>query len=160
MTIKRYFEENRAYFATTITKDRKQLFRNEKLSKILLMTVEYYKIILDYAVYGYCLMPDHFHVIIHPKGEFTLSFIMKMIKGSFARKMNKLKQGRGSLWQQGFYDEMIRDERQLLKQLEYIHQNPVAANLVESADKYPYSSFSQYYGTPNLMGHILEIDRG
>ncbi|MFA5390891.1 MAG: transposase [Candidatus Omnitrophota bacterium] len=81
---KRYFEENAAYFVTTATKDRAPLFRNRKLCRILLITIEYHKTVFDYKIYGYCLMPDHLHAILHPKGNFNLSFIMKMIKGSFA----------------------------------------------------------------------------
>ena len=156
--LKRYFEENAAYFVTTATKDRAPLFRDRKLCHILLVTIEYHKTVFDYKVYGYCLMPDHLHAIFHPKGKFNLSFIMKMIKGSFARKINKLNGEEGSLWQRRFYDEVILSEKQLLAQLEYTHQNPVSAGLAKAAGDYPFSSFNQYHKRADPENQLLQID--
>ncbi|MFZ5802099.1 MAG: REP-associated tyrosine transposase [Candidatus Omnitrophota bacterium] len=156
--IKRYFEDHAAYFVTTATKDRAELFRDRKLCRILLVTIEYHKTVFDYKVYGYCLMPDHLHAILHPQGGFNLSFIMKMIKGSFARKINKLNGEEGSLWQKRFYDEMIRNEKQLLNQLEYMHQNPVADGLAKTPGDYPFSSFNQYHKRTDPENQLLQID--
>lgn len=156
--IKRYFLEGTPYFVTTVTKERTPLFRDERLARILLVTIEYHKTVFDYLVYGYCLMPDHLHLLLLPRGSFTLSYIMKMIKGSFARKINKLRGTAGSVWHRRFYDEVVRSERQLLTQLDYMHQNPVAAGLVPAAKDYPFSSFHQYYDLDNPAGRILEID--
>ena len=156
--MKRYFEENAAYFVTTITKDRNPVFSDEKLCRILLVTVEYYKTLLDYLVLGYCLMPDHFHIILRPGKRFNLSFVIKMIKGSFARKVNKLNETHGHLWQRRFYDELIRNESQFTNQLNYMHYNPVSAGLVQSASEYHHSSYAQYYGD-SPANAILEIDR-
>jgi hypothetical protein len=83
---------------------------------------------------------------------------MKMIKGSFARKVNKLNDKAGSIWQSRFYDEIVHSEPQLLKQLEYMHQNPVVANIVQSAEEYAFSSFNQYFGLVNPDSQILEVD--
>jgi putative transposase len=157
-TLKRYFEEGSAYFVTTVTKNRLPLFGDARLCRILLVTIEYHKTIFDYSVYGYCVMPDHLHLILKPEGEFNLSFIMKMIKGSFARKINRLKAQEGSLWQPRFHDEAIRSQEQLLALLEYIHQNPVTAGLVAEASEYPFSSFNQYHGATDAENGILRID--
>jgi REP element-mobilizing transposase RayT len=62
--MRRFYLENSAYFVTTVTKERKAIFLDKKLCRILLVTVEYYKTILDYKVYGFCLMPDHLHLIL------------------------------------------------------------------------------------------------
>ena len=157
--VKRYFEEGIPYFVTTVTYERRPLFQNPKLCRILLITIEYHKTIFDYLVYGYCIMPDHLHIILKPTGEFTLSYIMKMIKGSFARKINRLKGKKGSLWQAGYYDEGIRSNRQLLIQINYMHQNPVVSGLVKSAREYPYSSFLQYHKLAAPESQILQIDK-
>ena len=156
--LKRYFEKNAAYFVTTVTKDRKPIFKDQKLCRILLVTIEYHKTVFDYAVYGYCIMPDHLHVILRPEGKFNLSYIMKMIKGGFARKVNKLKEKEGSVWQRRFYDEVIRSEKQLLAQLAYMHQNPVSAGLIKTAGDYCFSSFNQYHKQRNLENQLLQID--
>ncbi len=156
--IKRYFENNIPYFISAATKDRTLIFRDHFLCRIFLITIEYYKIILDFKVHGYCLMPDHVHLIATATGKFNMSFIMKMVKGSFARKVNKLKNQNGSLWQPRFYEEAIRSEKQFLCQLDYMHQNPVKAGLVSDASQYPFSSFNAYHHGANPNAQILQID--
>jgi putative transposase len=157
--IKRFYEENAAYFLTTVTKDRIQIFKDPKNCKILLVTIEYFKLILDYRLYGFCIMPEHLHLIIHPFGKYDFSYIMKMLKGSFARKLNKIKDKEGKIWQKGFYDECILDSYELLKKLEYMHNNPVKANLVSSPEEYPYSSYNHYFKTNYISNPVIEIDR-
>ena len=157
--IRRYYEEGAVYFATTVTRDRQPLFLDKKNCRILLVTVEYYKAIFDYKVLGYCLMPDHFHLIVQPTSRFNLSDIMKMVKGSFARKLNKLADRQGPMWQRRFFDQVIRNEKQLTMQLDYMHQNPVMAGLASEARNYPYSSYCQYEGILKPENTILEVDQ-
>ena len=156
--MKRYFEDGAVYFVTTVTRERKMIFQDPKLCRILLITIEYYKNIFDYLVLGYCLMPDHLHLILKPGPKFNLSMIMKMVKGSFSRKVNRLANCTGSLWQSRYYEEQIRNEKQLTVQLEYVHQNPVAEELVSAAGEYPHSSFSQYENRIDSKKALLEID--
>jgi len=51
-----------------------------------------------------------------------------------------------AVWQQSFYDEMVRDERDFNNKIEYIHNNPVKAELVENQGDYRFSSYHQYNG--------------
>ena len=156
--LRRYFEDDMAYFVTTATKNRQNIFLNSKMCRILLVTIEYYKTIFDYKVHGYCLMPDHLHLILTPTSKYNLSVIMKMIKGTFARKVNKLTNHSGSLWQFRYFDEAIRSHSQMVKQLDYTHNNPIKAGLVTSIEDYPFSSFNHYHSIPNPKGAVLEID--
>lgn len=157
--IKRFYEENAAYFLTTVTKDRIEIFKEPKNCKILLVTIEYFKLILDYRLYGFCIMPEHLHLIIHPFGKYNSSYIMKMLKDSFARKLNKINDKEGKIWQKGFYDECILDTLTLIKKLEYLHNNPMKDRLVNSPEEYPYSSYNHYLKSGNLSNPIIEIDK-
>ncbi|MHB8155472.1 MAG: REP-associated tyrosine transposase [Candidatus Omnitrophota bacterium] len=157
--IKRYYETNAAYFLTTNTEDNITVFDDPKNCKILLVTLEYFKIVLDYNLYGFCIMPNHLHLIIHPVGIYNFSYIMKMIKGSFARKFNKTNGKMGKLWQKGFYDECIRDGLHLVKVLEYMHNNPLKAGLVTSPEEYPFSSYNHYFQTDYQPNQLIEIDK-
>ena len=157
--IKRYYVENAAYFLTTVTKDRLEIFENPKYCKILLVTIEYFKLILDYRLYGFCIMPEHLHLIIHPFGKYSFSYIMQMIKGSFARKLNKANNGMGHIWQKRFYDECILNNIDLINKLEYMHNNPVRAKLVSSPEEYPHSSYTHYVKTAYPFDNLIEIDK-
>ncbi len=157
--IKRFYPENAAYFLTTVTQDRTLVFNDPKNCKILLVTLEYFKLILDYRLYGFCIMPDHLHIIIHPFGNYNFSYIMKMLKGSFARKINKISGKEGKLWQRNFYDECITNSVKLIQKLEYIHNNPVKENLVNSPEEYPFSSYNHYFQTNYQPNQLIEIDK-
>lgn len=85
--IKRHFEAGYSYFVTTIAQERYPIFKDDKMCRILLITIEYYKLILDYKIYAYCIMPDHLHLILRPVGKYDLSYIMRMIKRKFCKKV-------------------------------------------------------------------------
>jgi len=154
--IRRYFETGYLYFITTVVQDRQPIFTDEKMCKILLISIEYFKLILDYKVYAYCIMPDHLHLILHPIGKYDLSYIMQMIKGSFARKVNKMNASTGKLWQKRYYEEVIRNESILISKIEYIHANPLRKGLVNFMEEYKYSSYQSYFN--NKCG-VLIIDQ-
>jgi REP element-mobilizing transposase RayT len=157
--VKRYYETNATYFLTTNTENSLPVFSDSKNCKILLVTLEYFKLVLDYRLYGFCIMPTHLHLVIHPFGTYNFSYIMKMIKGSFTRKLNKANGKTGKIWQKGFYDECIRDEMHLLRVLEYIHNNPLKAGLAMEPEEYLFSSYSHYFQTANQTNQIVEIDK-
>jgi putative transposase len=157
--IKRFYETNAAYFITTRTENNVAVFDDPKNCKILLVTLEYFKLVLDYHLYGFCIMPDHLHLVIHPIGMYNFSYVMKMIKGSFTRKLNKTNGKTGKIWQKGFYDEYIKNELHLLNVLEYMHNNPVKARLVMDPEEYPFSSYNHYLQTAYQPNQIIEIDK-
>jgi putative transposase len=156
--IKRHFETGYPYFVTTIVRERRPIFSDEKTCRILLTTIEHFKLILGYKIYAYCIMPDHLHLIVHPCGKYELSYIMQMIKGSFAREFNKINNSSGNIWQKRFYDEGIRDTKMLMQKIEYVHNNPIRENLVISLENYAYSSYHHYFGINRSTLGIDQLD--
>ena len=153
--IKRQFEEGYPFFITTVTYKKLPIFVSKKNCQILLIALEFFKLTLDYKIFAYCLMPDHLHLIIQATGKYDPSYIMKMIKGNFARKYNKMHSKQGEVWQAGFYDTGLRNINMLLQKIEYIHNNPVRAMIAASPDEYPFSSHTfyhteQYCGMPGI----------
>jgi putative transposase len=89
------------------------------------------------------VMPDHTHLIftplISPAFEtYSLPDIMRLIKGRAARKINLLLKRHGPVWQDEFFDHVLRSNESLAGKIEYICQNPVRAGLVESEKDYPW----------------------
>lgn len=111
--------------------------------------MQFYKYYLDYKIYAFVIMPDHFHAIIQPGEEFNISVIMNKIKGNFGNKYNKITGREGKVWQSRFYDEGIRDRKELLSKIEYVHNNPVRAGIVKTAGEYEFSSYNYYYEKVN-----------
>ncbi|WP_373000595.1 transposase [Lutispora sp.] len=76
-----------------------------------MVTMQFYKYYLDYKIYAFVIMPNHFHAIIQPGAEFNISVIMNKIKGNFGNKYNRIVGKTGKVWQSRFYDEGLRDSR-------------------------------------------------
>jgi REP element-mobilizing transposase RayT len=139
-----HFEiENAAYFITTSTLARKQIFRQLRLAEIIIDILLSNRMTWEYTLFACVIMPDHLHVLLQPNGNSGISKVLNEIKGVSSRKINlKLKQGR--IWQKGFYDFTIFSDRKFKEKFNYIHFNPVKWNLVKNAEDYPFSSARDY----------------
>lgn len=91
---------------------------------------------LRYTLLGYCVMPNHVHVLIYPLVQddgniYPISHVVYTWKKYTAAAINKVLGKKGSLWQKESYDSLVRDENGLGNVLKYIMNNPVKAGLVE-----------------------------
>ena len=63
------------------------------------------------------------------------------------------------LWQSGFHEETVRDERDYLSKVNYIQQNPVVGRLVEDAAQWKWSSASGMYPLDPMPQGLSEYRR-
>ena len=96
---------------------------------------------LRYGVdsWGYCLMPNHVHLILIPETKDGLNLAVGEAHRRYTRMINFREGWRGHLWQ-GRFGSFIMDERYLLACVKYIELNPVRAGLVKSPQDWPWSS--------------------
>lgn len=95
-----------------------------------------------YRLIACTVMPDHLHLILRPATAYSLSRIMRGIKGVSAYKMNRLSAiRRNAVWQRESYDRILRDQDELIEKLNYMLCNPLKQGLVEDPWKYPYWYF-------------------
>jgi putative transposase len=92
-------------------------------------------------IYSYCLMPNHFHLLVQPKEKESISLLMKLLGGKYVRHFNTIHQRSGTLWEGRFRCSLIDTERYFLSCLRYIEMNPLRANLTNAPDLYRWSSF-------------------
>jgi REP element-mobilizing transposase RayT len=90
-----------------------------------------------YRLLAVQVMPDHVHVILSPMSGFELSRIMKGMKGSIARSINEQRGTSGSLWQDEYWDRVIRNDNELHEKLEYMLFNPLKAGLTSVPESWP-----------------------
>ncbi len=91
-------------------------------------------------VLAFAVMPDHLHLLLAPRGDSGLSGVMQSVKSHSAHEINRRLGLRGKVWQQGYYDRVIRDYPQLEATIHYIHQNAVEASLCNTPSEYVFSS--------------------
>jgi REP element-mobilizing transposase RayT len=86
-----------------------------------------------YNLHAALVMPTHVHLIYSPLrreegSAYTLPEVINAIKGPAARRINALLNGKGPVWQEEFFDHVLRSNNRLLHGLEYVCQNPVGVS--------------------------------
>jgi REP element-mobilizing transposase RayT len=86
-------------------------------------------------------MPDHVHLILTPLRRpdgwnYSLPEIMHAIKGTSARRVNLLLQRHGPVWQEEFFDHVLRSNESLAEKVDYVCANPQRAGLVRPELRY------------------------
>ena len=93
----------------------------------------------DVAIWSYCLMPNHVHLIATPKREDSLRRAIGDAHRRYTLAINNRHAWRGHLWQ-GRFASFPMDERHLLAAARYIEMNPVKAGLARHPEDYLWSS--------------------
>ena len=93
-----------------------------------------------YRLLAWVIMPNHVHVLIEVFEGYLLDKIVQSWKSYTALEANKLLKREGRFWYPDYFDRYIRDETHFGNVVRYIHNNPVKAGLVDSAERWPFSS--------------------
>src|SRR5271169_4386061 len=91
------------------------------------------------AIWSYCLMPNHTHLVAVPESEAGLRQAIGEAHRRYTRRVNCRERWRGHLWQ-GRFASFVMDEGYLLAAARYIELNPVRAKLVRVPRDYRWSS--------------------
>lgn len=94
-------------------------------------------------VAAYCLMPNHYHVLVRPREDGALERMMRSFTVSYAMYFNRSYGQVGQLFQGRYQMRTITSQADLVGVSRYIHQNPRAFAAVES---YEWSSYRAYLG--------------
>lgn len=103
-------------------------------------------------LYHYCLMPNHFHLLLKIQRGEDLSNFMHRLQLAYIRYFKKTRAFSGHVFQERFRSPRIHEESYYLQCGRYIERNPVKAGLVEDAADYLYSSGRFYaLGSPDSL---------
>jgi putative transposase len=106
----------------------------------------------DYAspdeadIIAYCLMPNHYHLLVCLKSDDFGPKVMQPFTVSYTKAVNKQNNRVGPLFQGPFHAKLIKKDPHLLQLSRYIHLNPVRAGLVDRPEDWVYSSYPDYLG--------------
>ncbi len=181
MSIKYKFSNPDAlYFITFATVGWIDIFTRAIYKELLVESFRYCVKEKGLVIHGYVIMSNHVHMIVGRKGDSTLSEIMRDLKKfSSVRIIKEIIQnpeesrkkwilyllaqaGKANnnnthyqLWQQDNHPIELDNNTNLFDQkLNYIHQNPVTAGLVNEASAYIYSSASNYNGFGGVLNEV------
>jgi putative transposase len=89
---------------------------------------------------AYCIMPNHFHLVLWPRGDGDLSRWMQWLLTAHVRRYHVHYGGSGHVWQGRFKAFPIQQNEHLLTALRYVERNALRAGLVGRAQDWAWSS--------------------
>ena len=116
------------------------VFRDDEDYEKFLSLMRWYIKKFAFALYHYCLMPTHIHLLLKVLKKETLAKIMQGLLQSYRFYYRKKYSYLGYLYQGRYRSKIIENDEYLLECGRYIERNPVRARLVESAEQYKWSS--------------------
>jgi REP element-mobilizing transposase RayT len=157
--------DNPCYYLTSVANDRLRAFQTDPIKQIVCDAWNRSRISGGILIFAYVIMLDHIHIItdnarkISDVLRFTNGISAKRIidhlkENHFEISLAKLRHQEGerqykySLWEHHPNAFRITGEDAMMQKVNYIHQNPVRAGLVERAEDYRFSSVRLWQGKP------------
>ena len=158
------------HFLTLTLVDWIDLFTRHVYCDLFLETLAFCQKEKGLKVHAFVIMPSHVHLLVHATGNTPLSSIMKSIKSysanlflnyiqdaqqvesrrewlikylAFQARKNK-RNSKHQIWMRGHYPVLLYSPAFIRQKLNYIHQNPVEARIVNDPIHYVYSSAANY----------------
>jgi len=159
LTRLRHFDDlGTARFVTFSTFHRLPVLAESRIAAIVLEEVEGIRVYHSIQVLAYVIMPDHVHLVLLPPEGCSLGGAIGRMKGLSARRIlpvladdgdgleNRRRNGKRALWQRRCYDHNCRTVETVIEKINYCHNNPVTAGLVDKPGEWEWSSYHRYHG--------------
>jgi putative transposase len=135
---------------------RTSIFREEDNYVFVLRKVKSYCRSLALVPVAYCLMPNHYHLLIRQDGEDRAGLLPQRVFNSYSKAYNKRYEHSGTLFESNYRVVLVEDEAHLLHLCRYIHANPVRHGLAPDLAEWPYSNYLEWIGERN--GTLVDRD--
>ncbi len=136
--------------------NRASIFREPENYLFVLRKIKYYSNELHLALLAYCLMPNHFHLLIRQDGDQPVGLLSQRVFNSYSKAYNKRYEHSGTLFQGPYRVKQVIQTAHLLHLCCYIHGNPVKDGLVTEPGDWPYSNYLEWVGQRN--GTLVDQD--
>ena len=103
----------------------------------------------ELAVFGYCLMPNHFHFCIKQKSDRPIYNVFNRFIISYTLHFNAKLKRKGKVFANKLQHKKINDDKYLIDICPYIHRNPVKAGIVDFPEDWEFSNYREWIGSRN-----------
>ncbi len=152
------------HFVTGNVHNRRSIFRAENTCKAFLQECQKLRDNPKCKLISFVVMPDHFHLVFNPCDgniqewtgalkSLSAKCLVKICPESWFIKPD----GEHQVWQESFKALPLWSNWMIWQKINYIHANPLRANLVKSTEDYRWSSFHAFYG--EVTDPLLQIDK-
>lgn len=120
------------------------IFLSNENYKYCIRLINKYSRELNLSIIAFCLMPNHYHFLIHQNCEIKAGLLPQRVFNCYSKAFNKMHQNKGTLFQGSYKVIQIFKTNHLLLLCRYIHANPVLAGLVDTPEKWPFSDYGKW----------------
>ncbi|NQT75776.1 MAG: transposase [Candidatus Omnitrophica bacterium] len=135
---------------------KQEIFHKDQDYKVFIELMQEAKKKHPVKIFEYCLMPNHFHMVMMVVQAEEFIRYMQWLMTSHVRKYHAHYGSTGHIWQGRYKSFIIQEGGHLLTVLRYVIRNPVRAGLVKSAKEWRWASHN---GSVNPASHNLLLDK-
>jgi len=128
--LRRLFATGPLYFVTFCTHQRRRFLTSHDVHTAFVRFAKSAKDNFNVAVGCYVIMPDHVHLFVRGDYNFKLGPWVGALKQVLA-KAATLSRAKGQIWEEGFFDYVLRTNESYSQKWNYVRENPVRAGLVK-----------------------------
>jgi putative transposase len=122
------------------------VFEQAALCELFLTLVKHYSKKYEISILAYCIMPNHFHILLRQDGTHSVSTFMRLVQSRFAKQYNACYGMSGAVFEKRFTDKTIDTDSYLYTVTTYIHLNPVKAKLSTRLDEWDHCNYTAFTG--------------
>ena len=136
------------YFFTVVARERRPVLTGEAVRTALREAIARVRATKPFRVDAWVLLPDHLHCLwTLPPGDADFSSrwsAIKRLTSQAAAGSAGTESAQSGLWQERFWEHVVRDDPDFARHADYIHWNPVRHGHAARAADWPYSTFRRY----------------
>jgi len=137
--LERVWIDRPIYFITTCTFKRRSILASKEVASILANEWRDAHDRHGWAIGRYVIMPDHVHLFCSAELDAkTLPIFMQAWKQWTSKRMTREFNFSRPVWQEEFFDHVLRSSESYSQKWDYVRENPVRAGLVANADDWPW----------------------
>ena len=146
MRYRRHYRKGGCYFFTAVSYRRQKIFCTDASNKVLRKAFQRVRQKHPFKINAIVVLPDHIHCLwTLPVGDQDFSSRWRLIKYHFTRNyQHQVINPNNPVWQNRYWEHLIRDSEDFQRHVEYIHYNPVKHDFVSAPRDWPWSSFHRY----------------
>ncbi len=142
-TAPRLYIDNGCFHIVSRGNQKQKIFHKPEDNLTYLVLLKKYKKKYSFSLYGYCLMPNHIHLVGQIQKAENLSKLIQVVHRTYTTYFNMAYIKVGHLWQGRFKNKLMVKDIYIVNCINYIECNPVRANIVSSPEKYIWSSYRE-----------------
>ncbi|MCF7921169.1 MAG: transposase [Candidatus Marinimicrobia bacterium] len=153
------YQESGIYHVFNRGWNHKQIFYSEENYRYLTEKIATTKERFGIDVIAYCLMPNHYHLLVQQNSEIPVSKWLQYIFNGYSQAINKQEGRKGTLFEGRPKHILIEGDKYFQELIAYIHFNPVAAGLVSEAAEWEFSNCQEWLGKRDstlISKHIVD----